>query len=152
MSHFPVNHHLRPVYRVITALVSVYFLVFGIIGLAMTTDLDFFAQTGTKLVLGMKANPAFSVLAIVLGAVGLLAAVVGRNIDVKVNWWLSSIHLLIGTAMLAFLRTDLNVLGFSMSNVIVVYSAGMLLMGAAVYGYVGTPAEADAEESFRHSH
>src|SRR5258706_3048929 len=36
MSHYPVNHPLRPLYRVLSALAAIYILVFGVVGLVQT--------------------------------------------------------------------------------------------------------------------
>jgi len=55
-----------------------------------------------------------------------------------------------GTAMLALLRTDLNVLNFSMATVIVSFAIGMVLFSAGLYGKSGSPAAARAEEAARH--
>jgi hypothetical protein len=151
MAHIPINHHLQPVYRVLAGLIGLYLLAFGILSFTQHSSIGFFAHYGGKQVLGMKGNPAFSVLAIALGALVIIGAVIGRNVDHHINIWVAITLLVIGTAMLALLRTDLNVLGFSLMTVVVVYGMGMLLMAAGLYGKVGTSEQAEAEEQFRHA-
>ena len=43
----------------------------------------------------------------------------------------------VGTALLALLHTELNVLNFSMATVIVSFSIGLLLFTAGLYGLSG---------------
>ena len=84
MAHIPVNHPLRPLYRVLAALVGAYVLVFGIIGLVRTWGDDLFARDSVW-VLGLRTNLAFALLSVIFGAVILLADVVGGNVDHLVN-------------------------------------------------------------------
>ena len=42
--------------------------------------------------------------------------------------------MVVGTAMLALISTDLNVLNFSIETVMVSYLVGMLLFSAGLYG------------------
>jgi hypothetical protein len=51
---------------------------------------------------------------------------------------------------LGLLRTDLNYLAFSVSNVVVSFVIGMVLFAAAMYGKSGSAEAAKAEEAFRH--
>lgn len=153
MAHLPINHHLRPLYRALTLLAGVYVLVLGAIGIVKTSGLDLFAQPGEAAlpwVLGLRMNPAFAYLSVAAGLVMVAAAVIGRNLDYYANLVAAGVFMVIGTAMLALLQTDANILGFSMSNVVVSYILGMVAMTAGLYGKVGTPEQAQAEEAFRH--
>lgn len=152
MDHLPINHQLRPLWRVLAFLAGVYILVFGIIGFIQSRDagLDWFAQTGQPTVMWLKANPAFSVMSIVVGAIVVLGALIGRNIDRWINLLAGALFLLAGMAMMALLRTDLNFLGFTMSACIASFILGFIMFTAGLYGRVGTPAEHDAEEARRH--
>src|SRR4029453_6626990 len=78
--HTPVNHHLRPLYRVLAAVVWVYVLVFGAGGFLTTRDRPAFDRTGES-ALGLQTNLGFSVASLVAGAVILLALLIGRNVD-----------------------------------------------------------------------
>lgn len=148
--HIPVNHHLRPVYRAIALLVGAYFVVYGIIGFARTSGQDFFTRDDAEWVLGLRTNAAFAILSIVVGAVLVLANLVGRNVDSTVNMGMSILLGVVGTALLTVMQTDLNVFAFSMVNVIVVYSAAIILGTAGLYGKVGTAEHATTEDALRH--
>jgi hypothetical protein len=123
--------------------------VFGLIGTAQTLDSELFGRDDAS-ALGLRTNLAFSVASLVAGVVILLAEFVGRNVDYVVNLWGGSAFMLVGLAMLALLRTDLNVLNFSVATVIVSFVIGMVLFSAGLYGRSGSVAAARAEEVVRH--
>jgi hypothetical protein len=133
MSHLPVNHPLRPLYRVLAAFAGIYILVFGVVGLAQASGTPFFGR-GAVTALGLRTNLAFAVLSVIAGAVIVLAVFVGRNVDVPVNMWGGVVFMTAGTAMLALLHTELNVLNFSVATVIVSFGIGLLLFTAGLYG------------------
>src|SRR5947209_8654389 len=112
MSHLPVNHPMRPLYRVLAALVGAYTLVFGIVGFTQTRGTALFAQTNLPLALGLRTNLGFALLSIVSGAVILVSAVIGRNLDYLVNLVGGILFMVIGMLMLGLLRTNANFLGF----------------------------------------
>ncbi len=151
MSHIPVNHRLRPLYRTLAGLIGLYILVFGIVGVVQSSGLDFFAHDNVPWVLGLRANPAFSVLSIICGAVLLFSAIRGRNFDHFLNIGVGIVMWIAGVSMLLFLRTDANFLGFSMNNCVVSLIFGTVLVTAGLYGKTGTVEQAAAEEQWRHS-
>jgi drug/metabolite transporter (DMT)-like permease len=148
MAHTPVNHPARPIYRAIGGLVGLYFVVFGGLGVIASVGNDFFAQDNTK-VLGQGTNLGFSLLSIVLGALILLGTALGRNLDVMINQWLAYALMALGLAELAFLRTDANILNFSIATVVVVLVLSLVLLMAGMYGKVGTDEEREAWEKAR---
>jgi hypothetical protein len=137
MSHFPVNHPLRPFYRALATFAGLYVLTFGVVGIAQRSGSPFFDR-GELTVLGLRTNLAFAVASVVAGAVIVLAVFVGRNVDYAVNVWGGVVFMVVGTAGLALLETDLNVLNFSMATVIVSFVIGMLLFTAGLYGRSAT--------------
>ncbi len=149
MAHYPVNHHLRPLYRVLAAIAGLYVLTFGIAGYAQTHGTDLFAHSDTS-VLGLRTNLAFSLVSIVAGAVLVLAAVLGRNVDHKVNLVGGVAFLFAGATMMALLRTDSNLLNFSMATCIVSFVIGLVLVTAGLYGRSGSVEAAASEELYRH--
>jgi Na+/melibiose symporter-like transporter len=148
LAHIPINHHLRPLYRVLAVLAGLYLVGFGIVGFVKTAGLEFFARDDLPTFLGQKANPAASVFAVVLGAVIVLVTVVGRNWDHYGNFWIGQIMMLGGLAELAFLRTDANVLGFTMTNVIVTFVIAIVILTEALYGKVGDEGAVERERVF----
>ncbi len=151
MSHIPMNHHLRPLYRVVAALCGLYVLIFGIASVVQTRALDTFAQEGLPTVLGLRANRAFAVLSIVVGLVVVAGAVIGGNLDRWINFYGGLVFLVAGMVMMILMQTSLNLFGFTMATCIVSFIIGMVLFSAGLYGKVG-PAHVKArEEQFRHS-
>lgn len=141
MSHIPVNHHLRPLYRVLAGFAAVYLVVFGVAGAVRTGGGGLFARDAVS-ALGLRTNLAFSVASIVAGALILVAVFVGRNVDALVNMYGGIGFMVAGLIGLALLRTDLNVLNFSLATVIVSFVIGVLLFSAGLYGRSGKPAHA----------
>ena len=88
MAHNPVNHPLRPIYRALGGLAGVYLVVFG----DRRPDrrppaTSFFGQHDDR-VLGQGSQPLWSIISLILGAIVLVATVIGRNIDVAVDKYL----------------------------------------------------------------
>jgi Domain of unknown function (DUF4383) len=149
MSHIPVNHHLRPLYRAMAVLIGVYLLAFGLVGIIQSAGTDLFAR-GDISALGLRTNLAFSIASVAAGTLILMAVVVGRDLYYAMGVWGGVAFMVVGIAMLALLNTDLNVLNFSMATVIVSFIIGMVLFSAGLYGRSGSPALARAEEAARH--
>jgi hypothetical protein len=149
MAHIPVNHPLRPLYRVLTALVGAYTLVFGIVGFTQTKGTPLFSQDHLPWVLGLRTNLAFSLLSIVGGAIILVSAVLGRNVDHFIDIVAGAVFIGVGMVMLLLLQTNANFLGFSMANCVVSFILGMIVFAAGLYGKTGTAEDRAAEESFR---
>jgi hypothetical protein len=135
MSHFPVDHPLRGLYRGLALLAGALLTVFGVLGYVQTSDLDFFHQDGER-VLGLSTNPAFSVLSILAGLVVLAANLLGRNVDVLVNRVVGGVFLVGGLFMLCVIRTGANFLASSITNANVSFVVGLILLAAGVYGTV----------------
>lgn len=135
MSHVPVNHPLRPLYRVLAAIAGGYLVLLGVVGFLATSGRPMFDR-GDVAALGLRTNPAFAIASVFSGAIILLALLVGRNVDAGVNVWAGTAFLVAGTAMLALLNTDLNVLNASVATVIASYLIGLLLLAAGLYGRV----------------
>lgn len=152
MAHLPINHRLGGFYRTLAALAGAYLLLFGIIGASKTWGKEaFFAQHINTEALGLQTNPAFSLLSIIVGAIVLLCALIGRNFDHYVNYAGGVVFWLSGLLGLILVRTGANFLNFEISTCIVSFIIGTLLVLAGMYGKQGTPEQAEEEEVFRHS-
>jgi hypothetical protein len=138
-THLPVNHPLRPLYRVLAGLVGGYSLVFGIAGFTRTRGTPLFAHADLPWVLGLRTNLAFALLSIVSGAVLVVCAVIGRNLDFLVNTFGGLLFMAVGMLMLGLLQTDANFLGFSMTNCVVSLVLGTIVFTAGLYGRTGVP-------------
>ena len=148
MAHTPVNHPARPIYRAIGGLTGLYLVVFGVLGIITTAGDELFAQDDTH-VLGQGTNFGFSLLSVLLGVVVLVGTALGRNIDVAINQWLAYTLMVVSLAGLAFIRTDANIFNFSITTVVVVMTAALVLLMVGMYGKVGTEDEAEAFQKAR---
>jgi hypothetical protein len=138
------------VYRTLAFACGCYVLAFGIVALTRTGGMDLFARNGLPQVLGLRANGAFAALSVAAGLAVALAALVGRNVDRWVNLVTGVVFLVAGMVMLTVLRTDLNLLGFTVTTCVVSFIIGLVLALAGLYGQIG-PREAERrEELFRH--
>jgi hypothetical protein len=138
MGHNPVNHPLRPIYRALGALTGAYLVLFGILGAIMTGGDGLFG-TGDDRVLGQHTNLFWSIVSVLIGAIVLVATILGRNIDTVVDRYVGWGLLVVGSYSLAAIRTDANFLNFSISTVVVTYLAGLVLIMAAYYSKVAPP-------------
>jgi hypothetical protein len=148
MAHMPVNHPLRPMYRALTFVAGAYLVVFGVIGLIQTSDESFTGSTGVR-VLGQETNMLWSIITVIVGGIILLTSAVGRNLDVEADKYLGWGLLVAGTYELAFSRTDANILGHSISTVVVTYIVGLVLITAGLYSKVAPASEAGAPRQVR---
>ncbi len=150
MAHNPVNHPLRPFYRALGGLTGLYLAVFGILGAVRTAGDGLFA-TDTPNVVGQGTNLAWSLLSAVIGVAVLAGTALGRNLDVAVNTYAGWGLLVIGLAMLTLSRTEANIFAFSVATVIVVWSAGLILITAGLYGRTAAPEDTSAPRQVRQS-
>ncbi|MCG5448976.1 MULTISPECIES: DUF4383 domain-containing protein [Micromonospora] len=148
MAHTPVNHPARPIYRAIGGLTGLYLVVFGALGIIASTGNEILAQDDTR-VLGQGTNLGFSLLSVLLGIIVLVGTALGRNIDVAINQWLAYSLMVVSLAGLAFIRTDANIFNFSITTVVVVMTAALVLLMVGMYGKVGTEDEAEAFQKAR---
>ena len=148
MAHNPVNHPLRPLYRVIGFLAGAYLVVFGIVGLIQTSG-EPFTGANDKTVLGQGANLLLSIIMLAVGAIVVLATVIGRNVDTAADKYLGWGLLVLGTFGLAFSRTDANIFGQDIHTVIVTYIVGLALITTSLYSKVAPAAEAGAPRQVR---
>ncbi len=144
IDHLPVNHRLRGLYRGLSGLSGLYLVVFGVVGYLQTSGNDFFDPSGER-VLGLTTNPAFSVASIVLGALVVLSAVIGRNITVVGHMALGTLMVIGGIVMLFLIPSDdSNVVAASVTNVVVSFVLGMVILAAGLYGRVDSGAASSA--------
>lgn len=140
LSHAPVNHPLRPVYRTIAGLAAAVTIALGVIGFAATSSRDYFGHSDGS-VLGLGMNPGHALLMAGTGVVVLLALLIGRNVDQVLLLLLGIGLMLVGTFGLLVLRTaDINFLNYRMANVVVAYVIGSLLLTAGLYAKSGRAA------------
>lgn len=147
MTHLPVDHHLRPVYRLIAGICGAFILVFGIIGVVRTAGTPLFSRTEGVWVFGMRENLAFAIVSILGGLVILGATVIGRNVDHLLDMIAGGVFIAAGMLMLVLLQTSANFFDFSMSNCVVSFLLGVLVIGAGLYSKTRGPSAGRRFES-----
>lgn len=147
--HLPINHPLRGLYRFLGALTGLYVLAFGIVGAARSGGYGLFAREHI-VALGLRTNLAFSILSIVVGAVVVAAAGIGRNVDFAVFLAGGLVFLVAGMAMLTLMQTSLNILNFTVATCVVSFIFGLVMLTAGLYGRSGPPGAQEAVEADRH--
>jgi hypothetical protein len=143
MAHYPVNHRLRGAYRALAAVCGLYLLGYGIAGVIATSGSPFFDR-GPHWVLGLRTNPAQAWLLLLLGLVIAAAAIVGGNLHHRVNLLAGWALFVLAIGFMTVMRTDVNVLNYSMVNVVVLLSLGCAVLCAALYGKVAPASEPSA--------
>jgi hypothetical protein len=146
MAHYPVNHHLRQPYRALAAASGLFVAVTGVIGIVVTAGNEFFGHAGAERSLGQMLSPAGAWVSTVAGLAVLAVALVGGNLHHRINLVLGWVMLAVAMVMLAMLRTDADVLGFSVATVVVWTVLGLVVLTAALYGQVGSEDEQHAEQ------
>ena len=150
MAHYPLNHRLRPAYRLVAFLAALYLLVFGVVGLAATWG-EPFLHRGSDWVLGLRTNPAAAWLATVVGLALVVAVVIGGNVqhhaNLVVGWGLCGLAVVV----MATIQTDANVLNAFMVNVLTLLVIGLLELTAGLYSKVGSAQAARAEDAAAHN-
>jgi hypothetical protein len=148
MAHFPVNHPLRPLYRALSGLAGIYLVIFGIVGLTVTAGDGLFGTAGHR-ALGQGTNLFWSIVCLIIGAIVIVATVLGGNILAETDKYIGWGLLVVGTFGLAVARTDANVLDFTIATVVVTYLVGLVLIMAGFYSKVASPQEAGAPRQVR---
>jgi hypothetical protein len=150
-SHIPVNHHLLPLYRTLAGLAGLFCLVFGIVGIVRTAS-DSIFHRGDEVILGLKTNLAFAIISVVVGAIVLIGALIGGNLDHYINLIAGIVYLVSGMLMMSLLQTNANFLNFRMGTCIIAFVIGVVLLTAGLYGRVGDASAEAHEEHFRLHH
>ena len=148
MAHIPINHPARPLYRVLSGLVGLYILIFGIFGIFETAGESLFSRDG-HYALGLRTNLAFSLVSVIFGIVIMIGASRRGNLGHFMNLTAGVVFLVVGLVMLTVLQTDANILNFSVATVVVSLIFGLLMLATGLYDKVGPPEHAEAERSYR---
>ncbi|OKI42268.1 DUF4383 domain-containing protein [Micromonospora sp. CB01531] len=144
MPHLPVNHPARPLYRVLSGIIGLYILVFGVYGVFLTAGESLFAR-GSHWALGLRTNLAFSIVSVLFGAFLLIGASRRTNLGHYMNLTAGVVFLVTSIAMMSVLQTTANILNFSMSTVVVSMLFGLILLATGLYDKIGPPEHAEAE-------
>ncbi|MGH3763591.1 MAG: DUF4383 domain-containing protein [Pseudonocardiaceae bacterium] len=148
MSSTPSGRRVDFVHRIGSAVFGAGLCVFGALGVA--NRLDFLAVHGT-VVLGLASNGLLATISLIVGGVLIGAALRGGRLSSTITVIVGALFLLSGLLNLAVLHTQLNLLGFRLSNVIFSLIAGMLLLFLGAYGRFSGGLSTD-NPYYRHRH
>ncbi len=114
-------------------LVAVVLFAFGMLG--FLERLDYFSTEGGRIA-GLSSNGLLSAVSVVTAVVLVVAAARSARTVSTVMLVLGVAFLVSALANLAVLRTELNLLAFSMANVVFSICAGLFLLVLGAYGRV----------------
>jgi hypothetical protein len=134
LKDLPKDNPLNRVYRIGAGLLGLGLLIFGVLG--YFNQLAFFDTAGGDKVAGLSTNVILSTISVVVGLALIGGAIAGGNVAAELNADIGALFLLSGLVNLTLLRTDWNILNFSMVNVIFSFVAGLVLLTFGLYGRV----------------
>lgn len=129
------------VHRIGAVGVAAVIAAFGVLGLL--DGLDYFSTDGERIA-GLSSNGLLSTISLVTAAVLVAAALRGSRVASTAMLVIGVLFLVSALANLAVLETDLNLLAFSMANVIFSIVAGLVLLTLGAYGRVSGNLPADS--------
>jgi cytochrome c oxidase assembly factor CtaG len=113
--------------RLVAYVLGAVFLLIGVLGFAVTTDVGFASREGDTL-LGFEVNPLHNIVHLLVGAVLLLGATRGVAAARSANIAIGGTYLVVGLIGLFILDSSANILALnSADNVLHLVSAAVLL-------------------------
>lgn len=134
LKDLPENNPLNRVYRFSAGVIGLVLMGFGLLG--YFNQLAFFDTAGVDKVVGLSTNVLLSTISVVVGLALIGGAIAGGNIAAELNAVVGALFIASGLVNLTFLRTSLNILNFSMANVIFSFVVGTVLLTFGLYGRV----------------
>jgi hypothetical protein len=129
----PAGSRVTAVQRIGAVVVALVLLGFGVLG--FRNGLAYFSTEGGR-VAGLSSNGLLSTISVITAAVLVVAALRSARTVSTVMLLIGAAFLVSALANLAVLRTSVNVLAFSMANVVFSLVAGLLLLTLGAYGRV----------------
>lgn len=127
----PAPTHLDRWHRIGAAGFGLVLCGFG--GLGLAQQLDWFSTRGRSIA-GLSSNGLLSVISLVVGAALVAAGLRGGRLASTALVVVGAAFLLSGVANVLVLTTPLNILAFTMTNVVFSLVAGALLLIAGAWG------------------
>ena len=129
----PGPHRIHTVHRVAAAVLGTFLLVFGALGLLAGPSL---LSTDGAFVMGLTTNGLLSLISLIVGAVLLVAAVRGGPTASAILIVTGAGFLVSGLVNLFVLGTSMNMLAFSLANVVFSLVVGCFLLILGAYGRI----------------
>jgi hypothetical protein len=127
------HHPIHTVHRVSCAAVGVFLLVFGVLGL--TRRLAFLGTHGA-IIMGLSSNGLLATVSVATSIVLIGAAARGGPTASTVGVGLGTLFLVSGLANLFVLNSAMNMLAFTLANVVFSLVVGLVLLFFGAYGRI----------------
>jgi hypothetical protein len=127
------HHPIHTVHRVSCAAVGAFLLVFGVLGL---TRRQSFLGTHGAVIMGLSSNGLLAVVSVLTAVVLVGAAVRGGPTASTVGVVLGALFVVSGLVNMFLLSTAMNMLAFTLSNVVFSLIIGLALLVFGAYGRI----------------
>jgi len=117
--------------RVLGAVFGVVYLLVGILGFFVTTDVDFAATAGEPLIV-FDVNPLHNIAHLAIGALLLFAAMKSISAAKGANVLVGAVYLLLGVVGLFILDSDANILALNGADNVLHLASALLLLGVGL--------------------
>jgi hypothetical protein len=117
--------------RLVGAIFGVVYILVGILGFFVTTDVDFAATEGEPLIV-FDVNPLHNIAHLAIGALLLFAAMKSVSAAKGANILVGAVYLLLGIVGLFILDSDANVLALNGADNVLHLASALLLLGVGL--------------------
>jgi len=117
--------------RLVGAIFGVVYLLVGIAGFFVTSDVDFAATEGEPLIV-FDVNPLHNIAHLAIGALLLFAALKSVSAAKGANMLVGAVYLLLGIVGLFILDSEANVLALNGADNVLHLASALLLLGVAL--------------------
>lgn len=135
------QHPVYWVHRIGCVVVALILWVFA--GIGFTRGVDFFSTHGAR-VLGMTSNGLLATVSVVVGVALVVAAVFGGRVASSMSVVVGGLFVLSGLLnLIALVHPNVNLLAFTMPNVVFSLVVGLALLCVGLYGRASGQLPAD---------
>ena len=117
--------------RLIGAIFGVVYLLVGVLGFFVTSDVDFAATEGEPLII-FDVNPLANIVHLLVGALLLFAATKGVSAAKGANTLVGAVYLLLGIIGLFILDSEANILALNGADNVLHFASALVLLGVGL--------------------
>ena len=117
--------------RLVGAVFGVVYLLVGVLGFFVTTDVDFAATEGEPLII-FDVNPLANIVHLLVGALLLFAAMKAVSAAKGANTLVGGVYLLLGIIGLFILDSEANILALNGADNVLHFASALVLLGVGL--------------------
>jgi len=117
--------------RLVGAIFGVVYLLVGVLGFFVTSDVDFAATEGEPLIV-FDVNPLANIVHLAVGALLLFGAMKGVSAAKGANTLVGGVYLLLGIIGLFILDSEANILALNGADNVLHFASALLLLGVGL--------------------